>query len=208
MKIINQNITQILKKLVWPISLIVVILLLKWFDFSKIDFTWEKITALITVIIWPVTVLTGLLFFRRHLGNVINSLGSFKVGAQGVEMTFQNKLESAQKYQIGSGSMIPQSKSSGHINIKGSKAITPYEQLLEIRDALNNQIIRKAHKYDISTENISIPALCETLLNANRISRQSAHSFNILLDLTNSGSASITQSQVDQAKALYNNFKL
>ena len=72
MKITKQNITQILKKLIWPITFVVVILLLKWFDFSKIDFTWDKITALTTVIIWPLTVLTGLLFFRRHLGNVIN----------------------------------------------------------------------------------------------------------------------------------------
>lgn len=204
----NQRVIKILKNFIWPVTLVIVVLLLRRFDFSKINLSWEKITALITVIIWPVTGLAGLLFFRKHLGNVINSLGTFKVGTQGVEMTFQNKLESAQQQLIESGSMFAQSKSAGHINIKGSKAITPYEQLLEIRDALISKIIKKAQEYNIETEDTSSSTICDKLKESGAITYQIARNFNALMDLTVSGNPSISQLQVNQVKELYNSFQL
>ena len=59
--------------------------------------SWENFIELIDKIIWPCTVLAGLLFFRKHLGSVINSLGSIKAGVDGFEMTFQSQIEDAQE---------------------------------------------------------------------------------------------------------------
>lgn len=171
--------------------------------------TLEQIINLLDVIVWPLTVLIGLLFFRKHIGKVIGSLVSIKAGAQGFEINFiEEQLQEATK-QIGIGSFESQSKSGGGINIKGSQAETPYEQLLEVRDALNNKIISKATKENIPTEDVTALALCDELLEINIISRQNARNFNTLLKLTNiAGGSAITQIQVNQIKALYNNLKL
>ena len=176
-------------------------------DFLAFSITWAELTSLIQAIIWPLTVLLGLLFFRKHLGKVISSLGSIKAGASGFEMNFQSALDDAQ-IKIGGGSGSGKAKTAGHINFEGSDSGTPYEQLLSIRDALNSKIIQIAQKYKIPVENISSQKLCIRLLEGNYISRQNARNFNVLLKLTNSGSPEINQSQVDQVKALYNNLQL
>lgn len=168
----------------------------------------DQIIKLLDVIIWPLTVLIGLLFFRKNIGKIISSLGSIKAGAQGFEMNFiEEKLQEATKL-IGIGSSNIEAKSGGNIILKESRAVTAHEQLLEIRDALTNKIRDKANENNIQTNSISSIALSEKLVDNNAITRQSARNFKILIELTNVGTHSITQAQVNQVKALYNNLTL
>ena len=168
--------------------------------------TMEHIIHLLEVIIWPLTVIVGLLFFKKHIGKVIGSLGSIKAGADGIEMNFiDEKLEAAKKL-IGTNGV--EAKSGGTIITKDSRATTPYQELLEIRDALTNKIRDKARENNIPTDNLSSLAISEELVKNNIITRQSGRHFSTLLDLTNIGTHSITQQQVNQIKALYNHLSL
>jgi len=166
----------------------------------------EHIIHLLEVIIWPLTVIVGLLFFKKHIGKIIGSLGSIKAGAQGIEMNFiDEKLKEATKL-IGTNGV--EAKSGGTIITKGSHAVTPYQELLEIRDALTNKIRDKARENNIPTDNLSSLALADKLVENNIITRQSGRHFSMLMDLTNIGTHSITQLQVNQIKALYNHLSI
>ena len=99
------------------------------------------------------------------------------------------------------------SKNAGQINIKGSRAETPFEQLLELRDELNHKIVRKAIEFKIPTENVSSHALLDKLKDVGAITIQNNRNIKALIKLTNSGSPSINQSQVNQVRGLFNALK-
>jgi len=168
---------------------------------------FQQFIDLVDKIIWPVTVLAGLLFFRKHLGNVISSLGTIKAGTDGIEMTFQSKIDDVQDL-IGTGNSGAISKSSEHISILGSRAETPYQQLMEIKDTLNQKIVKKAIEFKIPTDNTSNSALIDKLKEVGAVTLQNARNINALIDLTNSGNPSINQSQVNQVKRIYNAVQL
>ena len=85
----------------------------------------EQVINLLDVVIWPLTVLIGLLFFRKHIGKILSSLGSIKAGAQGFEMNFiEDKLQDATKL-IGIGSSGIISKDGSSIIPKDGSSIIP-----------------------------------------------------------------------------------
>ena len=169
--------------------------------------SWEQVTALIQVLVWPITLVVCLALFRRYLADVISRVGSFKAGSSGLEMTFQNKLESIQALPA----LKPAegiSKSAGQIQIQGGGLGTPYEQLLELRDVLNNKLTNKAKELNIPSTNITSLALSDKLKEVGGLTIQQAKAFNALIDLTNTASPEITQSQVNQVRNLVNNLDI
>lgn len=169
--------------------------------------SWEQFTALIQVLIWPLTVVICLALFRKHLADVIDRLGSFKAGSSGLEMTFQNKLDEALTLPALKPSAAI-AKSGGSINIQGSKAGTPYEQLLELRDVLNHKIRAKANELNIDTSNMSNHAISQKLKEVGGITFQNSQAFETLIELTNAASQQITQAQVNQVRALVYNLDI
>ena len=171
--------------------------------------TWKELTGLIQVIIWPITVLVGLLFFRKHLGSVISSLGTIKAGASGLEMTFQNKLDSV-KDMIG----LPEnasggtSKSSGKLNMNTNSSGSPYQQLMELRDVLNSKIVNRAKELNLSTDNSSSLALIDELNRVGGITFKKMNEFKALIDLTNSADQNLNQNQLNQIKNLVLNLNI
>lgn len=194
----------------------------------------QEIINLLDVIIWPLTVLVGLLFFRKHIGKVISSLGSIKAGAQGFEMNFiEDKLQEATKLiGIGSsgitskdgsniipkdgssiipkdgGSIIPKDGSS--ITPKMSHAETPYQELLELQDAIGLKLKNIASQKGISVNGASNFALTNELFDQQIINNQVARQLKTLIELNNMGlnSPKITYNQVSQMKNLFNNIAL
>ena len=183
---------------------------------------FEKITNLLEVIIWPLTVFGGLLLFRKHFSKLISSLGSIKAGAQGFEMNFiEEKLQEATKLiGIGSsgivskdgGGIIP--KEGGSIIPKDSKIIpkkshaeTPYQELLELQDAINNKLKHIANQNGITPSGSSNFALTTDLADQNIINGQTARQLKTLIELNNLGlnAPKITHDQVTQMKRLFNN---
>ena len=168
--------------------------------------TWVEIKDLIAVIIWPLTLVICFMIFRKQLRELIGRVGSFKATKDGLEMTFQDKLDDLKA--LPALKAAGTSKSAGTIEIKGSKAGTPYEQLLELRDVLNNKIIGKAKGLNIETNNMSNLAISDKLKEVGGITLQQSKAFDALIDLTNSASPNITQSQVDQVRSLVHNLDI
>ena len=187
--------------------------------------TFEKITNLLEVIIWPLTVFGGLLLFRKHFSKLISSLGSIKAGAQGFEMNFiEDKLQEATKL-IGIGTSGIVSKDGGGIFPKDGSSIipkdskiipkkshaeTPYQELLELQDMINQKLKHKATQNGITLNGSSNFALTNDLVDNNIISSQTARQLKTLIELNNIGlnSPKITYDQVSQMKKLFNNISL
>lgn len=176
--------------------------------FIKTWITFEQLNQLIGHIIWPLTVLIILWMYRKHLSGVIKRLGSFEAGATGISMTFDNKLEETFEDFLPESTPQLKSKSSFQIKSDAQKITTPYHQLLNIREGLHNLIINKAQEFNISTVDKTSIELCQILKEKGEVSSKNARFFNALIDLTNTGDASITQFQVDKVKKLYNNLQL
>lgn len=186
---------------------------------------FEQIINLLEVIIWPLTVFGGLLLFRKHFSKLISSLGSIKAGAQGFEMNFiEDKLQEATKLiGIGTsgivskdgGGIIP--KDGGGIIPKDSKIIpkkshaeTPYQELLELQDMINQKLKLKTSQSGISVNGSSNFALTNDLVDNNIINNQTARQLKTLIELNNIGlnSPKITYNQVSQMKTLFNNISI
>lgn len=183
----------------------------------------QEIIHLIDVIIWPVTVLVGLLFFRKHIGKIISSLGSIKAGAQGFEMNFiEDKLQEATKL-IGIGSAGINAKDGGGINPKDggginpkdgsgitpkrSHAETPYQELLELQDSINLKLKSIASENGITTTASSNFALTAELVDRNIIKGDLSSQLKTLIELNTLAlnSPKITFEQVSQMKTLFKN---
>lgn len=178
----------------------------------------EQIIKLLDVIIWPLTVLIGLLFFRKHIGKIISSLGSIKAGAQGFEMNFiEDKLQEATKL-IGIGSSGISAKDGGGINPKSgggispkkSHAETPYQELLELQDSINQKLKTIASQNGMTTTSVSNFALTNELTDRDIIKPHTARELKALIELNNLGlnSPKITYAQVTQMKNLFNKISL
>lgn len=191
----------------------------------------EQIIKLLDVIIWPLTVLLGLLFFRKNIGKILSSLGSIKAGASGLEMNFiEDKLEEATKL-IGIGSagifakdgsgIIPKDgsgiipkpgsgiipKDGSDIVPKKSHAETPYQELLELQDDINQKLKNIATSNSITISGSSNYALTNELADKQIIKGHIASQLKTLIELNNLGlnSPKITYEQVTQMKRLFNN---
>ena len=94
------------------------------------------------------------------------------------------------------------------IKIKGSKGASPYEQILELRDVLNNKLHAKAKELNIDISNMSSQAICDKLKEVGGITYHQASAVTALFDLTNTASRDITQGQVNQVKSLVMNLDI
>jgi len=182
----------------------------------------DQIIKLLDVIIWPIIVLSGLLLFRKNIGKIISSLGSIKANAQGFEMNFiEEKLQEATKL-IGIGSsdiiakdgesIIPKDGESiipkgSNITPKRSHAESPYQELLELQDIINQKLKNIATQNGITTTSSSNFALTSDLADNKIINSHTAHKLKMLIELNNMAlnSPKISHNQVTQIKKLFNN---
>lgn len=170
----------------------------------------EQITRLLEVVIWPLTVFAGLLLFRKHFSKLINSIGSIKAGAQGFEMNFiEEKLQEVTKL-IGINSSDILAKSGGGIIPKSSHADSPYQELLELQDTINQKLKEILSAKNIPITGISNFALVSSLSDNSIIDGQKARQLKSLIELTNLGlhAPNISKSQVEQMKTLFYNIAL
>lgn len=175
----------------------------------------EHLIRIIEIIIWPATLIVVLILFKKNIKNIFDRVGSFEASATGLSMTFQEKIEETKKLvpinasnSNGGGS---KSKSSVKIPVgrkKLKKGQTPYQSLLAIRDSLNNQIILKAQKHNISTKNLSSVEISNKLKEIGGLTIQKTKAFQALIELTNSADPSISQDQVNQVDQLLENLNL
>lgn len=184
---------------------------------------FQQVINLIEVIIWPLTVFGGLLLFRKHFSKLISSLGSIKAGATGFEMNFiEDKLQEATKLiGIGSsgivskdgGGIIPKDgggiipKDGGGIIPKRSRAETPYQELLELQDAINQKLKSIASQKGLTTSGSSNFAITSELEQNQIITSHTARQLKALIELNNLGlnSPKIYYEQVSQMKKLFTN---
>ncbi|TJY32158.1 hypothetical protein [Pontimicrobium aquaticum] len=185
--------------------------------------TLDQIINLLDVIIWPIAMIVGLYMFKKHIGKVINSLGSIKAGAQGFEMNFiEDKLQEATKL-IGIGSAGIHAKDGGGINPKDggginpkngegitpkrSHAETPYQELLVLQDSINQKLKSITSENGITTTASSNFALTSELVDRNIIKRDLSSQLKTLIELNNLAlnSPKITFEQVSQMKTLFKN---
>jgi len=171
--------------------------------------TFDQINVLISHIVWPIAVIVALILFRKHLANVINRLGSVEAGPAGVSISFDKQIEETEQLLLSKSGIISKSGVQPKLsNITVRQNNSPYQELLNIREALHNQIIVKAQQFKISTENKSSLELCDALLELNEITPQNAQYFMALIDLTSSGGTDINQQQLNKVKQLHKNMQL
>ncbi|MBT8317825.1 MAG: hypothetical protein HKP59_09360 [Lutibacter sp.] len=172
--------------------------------------TLEFISSIIGHIIWPITMLIIFWIFRKHFSNIMNKLSGIDATATGISLKFDQEIDEAIGENLTEQTPRLIAKQAMKIGEKrpSFKEVTPYHQMMNIRDGLNHRIILKAQENDISSQNKTNIDLKDELLKAEAISFQQAKLFQTLLQLTNSNFTNITQSQVNKVKLLYSNLKL
>jgi hypothetical protein len=172
--------------------------------------TLEFISSLIGHIIWPLTMLLIILIFKKQFSSIMKKLSGIDATATGISLKFDQEIDEAIGENLTEQTPRLIAKEGLKIGDKNTtiKEVTPYHQMLSIRDGLNHKIMLKAQENNFSTQNKTNIDLKEELLRAEAISFQQAKLFQTLLQLTNSNFSNITQSQVNKVKLLYSNLKL
>ncbi|MBT8376587.1 MAG: hypothetical protein KJO22_06940 [Bacteroidia bacterium] len=195
---------------------------------------FQQIIRLLEVIIWPIAMIIALYMFKNQISKLFNSLGSIKAGAQGFEMNFiEDKLNEATQL-IGTGPPDIRAKSGGGINPKSGGGInpksggginpknddgivntkgyaeTPYQELLELQDIINQKLKAIANQNNIDVGSASNFAITSQLEHHQVISKTTSRELKALIELNNLGlnSPKITYAQVTRIKKLFNNISL
>lgn len=203
-------------------------------DSTKNSDLFQQIIRLLEVIIWPIAMILALYMFKNQIGKLFNSLGSIKAGAQGFELNFiEDKLNEATQL-IGMGSPEIRAKSGGGINPKSGGGInpkeggginpksdddivnkksfaeTPYQELLELQDTINQRLKSIAKQNNIEVSASSNFAITSQLEHHQVITKTTARELKALIELNNLGlnSPKITYAQVTRIKKLFNNISL
>ena len=176
----------------------------------------EQLIRIIEIIIWPATLVIVLFMFKKNITGIIGRIGSIEASASGLSMTFQEKIEETKKL-LPQAALQPSQNASGtksksSVKIPSPKkkiqAENPYQTLLAIRDALNKEIILKAHQNNVNTDNKSSVEISNELKTIGVLTIQKTKAFQSLLDLTNAADPGISQDQANQVNHLYENLNL
>ena len=192
--------------------------------------TIDQIINLLDVIIWPLALIVILYLFKQQIREVIGRFKSAKVSAQGVEFNLDSIIDDVSKQTgmaesdallieeglpipkssgdiipKGSGDIIP--KSDKKVTTKKSHAESPYQELLELRDIINQKLKHIANQNGISTSSSSNFLLISILSEQNKISSDTAHKLKKIIELNNKGlnTPTITHDQVSKMKRIFNN---
>ncbi|MBT8253357.1 MAG: hypothetical protein HKN00_06560 [Flavobacteriaceae bacterium] len=162
---------------------------------------FTEITDLIEVIIWPLAVITIVLFFRKHLAEIIGKVGSIKASASGFSMSFQ---ESIDKLIVDNSQSLPTiSKSSNGIGKK-----SPLEQLKALNINLRTDLKFLAKENGVDTSDLSVEEIGNALCDKGVMTRQKLKAFLGLYQLTQSDDPNISQAQVDHVKLILNDLDI
>jgi len=178
---------------------------------SKVWPTLEIINTLIGNIIWPLTLVVLIWLFRKHFKALLGKLSSIDASGTGISLKFDQEIDEAIQELLPENEEIKVlSKSGVQLGEKKStiKIQSPFHQIMDIREKLAFNIVLKAQESNISTEDKTSIELCNELLAKGSISSSDSKYFKVLIDLTNASNDTITQSQVNRVKMLYNNLKI
>jgi len=191
---------------------------------------WKNLIDTLDVIIWPLALILTLFLFRVQIKNMMDRFKSLKVTKDGAEFTLDNELDNFAKeagmaksdnlligvgqpisksggdiIPKGSGDIIP--KSDKKISPKKSHAESPYQELLELKEAINQKLNSIANQNGINTSTSSNFAITSILAEQDMISSDAAHKLKKLIELNNIGlnTPTITHDQVSKMKRIFNN---
>ncbi|WP_299522511.1 hypothetical protein [uncultured Lutibacter sp.] len=140
----------------------------------------------------------------------MKKLSGIDASSTGISLKFDQQIDEAIQNNLASNTTAIISKSGIQIGEKKVNDIplTPFQQILGIRDELNHRIFLKSQESNIVTEHKTSIQLKNELLDLEAISQQEGKLFQTLIDLTNSVDNTINQSQVNKVQLLYINLKL
>lgn len=197
------QIISLLDVIIWPLALIVILYLFKQQIREVIErFKSAKVSA------------QGIEFnLDSIIDDVSKQTGMAESDALLIEGGVPISKSSGDIIPKGSGDIIP--KSSGDIIPKSDKKVTPkkshaespYQELLELRDAINQKLKHIANQNGISTSSSSNFSLTSVLFEQNKISSDTAHKLKKIIELNNKGlnTPAITHDQVSKMKRIFNN---
>lgn len=170
----------------------------------------DFISKLIGNLIWPVTLFLIFVIFRKHFANLMRNLSGIDASSTGISLKFDQQIDDAIE------NFLPTKEdntviSKSAIQIGGQQQlhvpITPFQQMLNLRDELNHRIILKSQENNITTVQKSSIELKNELVKVESIPAKEAKLFQTLIDLTNASDKTISQAQVNKVKLLYTNLK-
>jgi len=109
----------------------------------------------------------------------------------------------------GSSDIIP--KIDNKVTPKKSHAESPYQELLELKEAINQKLNSIANQNGINTSTSSNFAITSVLAEQEMISSDAAHKLKKLIELNNkalNASSNITHDQVSKMKRIFNNISI
>ncbi|KAA5824381.1 hypothetical protein FPF71_09365 [Algibacter amylolyticus] len=168
--------------------------------------TLELIVKLVEILIWPLTLLIILFLFRKYLAKTFERLGSIKADRTGLSLTFEKKLTEA-KQLLQNIQPNAVSKSAPQISITPNGSKSPYQQLVDLKVNLENQLVSLAKSNTVDPENLTSIMLSDKLKETGVLSINNEKLISAILDIINSADSSISQQQVNEVKTLYNNVK-
>jgi len=165
---------------------------------------FELVVKLLEATIWPITLLLIIFFFRKHFASAFNRIGSLKADTSGITMTFASVLNETKK-KFNDVISTSSEKSGASINSLKVDEKVPYKQLIEIKESLDNTLTDIAKEKGLIIENKSSMDICQELERKGIISYEKSDLMLSLLKVVNLATLTITQTQVDDIKTLYNN---
>jgi len=164
---------------------------------------FELIIKLIEVIIWPVNLFLILFLFRKSFVGAFHRLGTLKVDSSGIAFSFEKELEKAKAtFEIVKPEEMSKGKSG--LEIETSEKETPFQQLMTIKESMENAVIDLAKEEGISVTNKNALFLCDALEAKGIITKQKSELTKSLLKVVNLASKNITAAQIQEIKTMYN----
>ena len=180
--ITSENVDNLISHLIWPITLIIVLLIFR----RNLKTVLDKI-ATIRADATGVTL--------EFIDKEIEAVESYQETEEIEESNSENKPKSGPV--IGSDSKP-----------KKPKIKTPHYELLSIRTDLRDRIVQKAQENQIDTQGKSSLELRDELIDKGALSPRNAHVFSALINLTSTAGPAITNDQVKRIRVLFDNMKL
>lgn len=169
----------------------------------------EIVNTFIGHTIWPLTILVIFLVFRKQIVRKMDNLNSIDASSTGISLNFEQQLDNTIEKMVLEEEEPPKLVAKSAVQIGGEiKAVykTPVETLLELRDKMNQKIVKKAESAGIESAGKSSAELLNALETNMEITSNEHKRWSQLIHLTNSVDQNISMSQVNKVKLLFKNF--
>lgn len=173
------------------------------------DSILEIVNTFIGHTIWPITILLIFLVFRKQIVRKMDKLNSIDASSTGISMSFEQELDGAIEEMLEEEEQ-PKLVAKSGVKIgdesKLDKPKSPVANLLELRDKLNQKILKKADSAGVDSSGKSLAQLLDVLETNNDITSKEHKNWSRLVHLTNAVDQNITMAQVNKVKLLFNSY--